>query len=409
MILFYLLVAVMPIVRHAIWSETLIAGMTLYKWLGLVCLSLALITLPSRRTPPRFFATPQAWLFLAFALEITISFLTMSRASQLEDSPVSSFSAFVMFFFVTMILVDSLDRLRWTLLAMVGGLAYTSLHLIREWQAYGGMAAGVRPYWVVGDPNYFALTALFGLPVGVLLAQQRSPWWQRPFCWGCVAVTLFAFTLAGSRGGFLGLIVAAAALGWRSRRRLRNFVAGGLIIGLLFAFSPTSPLERFLNPASTDQASVDTREALFWAGLDIFKENLWTGIGAMNFKRAVTAYQLDDTTALANVAHNTYVEVAAELGVFGLLTLLAILLFSFRTVQQLRVATRNHDDMLLHITAAGLEAGLLGGVVAIFFLSALHVRYLWFMVTLTACLPSLTPKVRQLVSAPAATEVIRVG
>ena len=384
MVFFYLLIAVMPIVRHAIWSETQIAGMTAYKLLGIVCLVVAVNESQARRTPHRFFAEPQSWLFFLFTFEITLSFFSMARSIDPEGSVVSSFSAFLMFFFTAITLINTAERLRWTLLSMVGGLAYTSLHLIREWQAYGGMTE--RPYWVVGDPNYFTLGAIFGLPIAVLLAQEKGhyvPWWQRRFCLGCLVLILFAVTLAASRGGVLGLAVTGAILAWHSRNRWRNYFAGALVLLLVMMISPTSPLRRFINPAQADQVSTDTREALFWAGLDIFRNNVLIGIGAGNFKAEVAGYGLE------NVAHNTYVEVGAELGIFGLLTFAAIIVCSIKTVARIRSITRSEKDSLIYLTANGLQSGLLGGAVAIVFLSALHVRALWFTVILTMCLASL--------------------
>jgi len=45
---------------------------------------------------------------------------------------------------------------------------------------------------------------------------------------------------------------------------------------------------------------------------------------------------------------------------------------------------------MINTAARGLEAGLFGAMVAICFLSELHVRLLWFVVILSMCLRPLT-------------------
>jgi O-antigen ligase len=387
-ILFYLLVAIMPLVRHSLWSETQIAGLTLNKLLGFACLLLALFHLAARWDTPRFFATLQSKLFLAFGLATTISFALFGPATlPVEHSPVGNWVSFLLLFFVTMVLVDSLEKLRWVLLCLIGGVAFASAHLIREWIGWGA-ATGARPGWVTGDPNYFALSALLCLPLALLMALEHRQPLERLFCWASFAVTLFAFTLAASRGGFLGLIVSFAAVVWQSQRRIRFLVLGVLALGLLALAAPTSPVARLLEPGRPDIESMDVRAALFWAGLNMFERHMWTGIGVGKFKLLVGTYALDEGQ-LHSVAHNTYLEVGAELGILGLLAFLAILFSAFWTLRRLRLKTARGRIPLLHSAAHGLEAGLLGAALAIVFLSALHARLMWFVIILSMCLPVL--------------------
>jgi O-antigen ligase len=202
---------------------------------------------------------------------------------------------------------------------------------------------------------------------------------------------LVAFSFAGSRGGFIGLVASFGAAVVYSRRPLRNLVLGVLLIGTLLLVAPTSPLARLLAPQHFDQESTDVRTALFWAGLEMFKQHFLTGIGVGNYKAMIHIYG-DPDMALENVAHNTYLETGAELGILGLLVFAAILLFSWLSLRRVRIATRTRegDTRVINTAARGLEAGLLGAMVAICFLSALHVRLLWFVVIFSMCLRPLT-------------------
>jgi len=398
MIIFYLLIAIMPLVVHPIWTETKLAGLTLNKYVGILTLLVAVWDLLSSRRPVHLFRTMQSRIFVIFAFVMMGSFLLFGSSGPLEESPFANWSSFLLLFVATSILLTSRRRLRWVLLSLVGGVAFASLHLIREWQK-GGMAAGERPGWVTGDPNYFALSALLCLPLGLLLAQQCRTQWERIFCRACCGVTLFALTLAGSRGGFLGLLISGVVLAWPSRRRLQYLTLGALLLGALLIVAPTSPLARLLNPTHSDDESSDTHKALLFAGLRMFEANFLTGVGAGNFKRFVRNYG-DLGQNLDAVAHNTYVEVGAELGILGLLAFVAMLYFSLRTLRRLKHQSRGGRDPLIYTAARGVEAGLIGTSVAIFFVSALHVRLLWFMVILSMCLPSLARISRQRMSRP---------
>ena len=123
----------------------------------------------------------------------------------------------------------------------------------------------------------------------------------------------------------------------------------------------------------------------------MFKQHFLTGIGVGNYKAMIHLYG-DPNATLENVAHNTYLETATEMGILGLLVFAAILFFSWLSLRRVRIATqtRPDDTRVINTAARGLEAGLLGAVVAICFLSALHVRLLWFVVILSMCLRPLT-------------------
>src|SRR5439155_953232 len=115
MILFYLLVTVMPMIRHPLWSD-FIGDLTVIKYLGLACLIYAVVYLPLRATSLRLFATWQIRFFVAWALLVMFLFLRYGDARlPLEVSSLMSFASLLALLFVTLTVVDSLHRLRWVL------------------------------------------------------------------------------------------------------------------------------------------------------------------------------------------------------------------------------------------------------------------------------------------------------
>jgi O-antigen ligase len=384
MIAVYLLISAMPLIRHPLWSG-LAADLTAIKYLGIIALAYAVLHLHFRRTPVRFLSTWQARWFVAFAILGMSSYLFKGIPQVTwERSPFMNHVSFLLFFVITLIVVDSVHRLRWVLLWAVGGVAFASMHLIREWQAYGGMGMH-RPGWVTGDPNYFMISALACLPIAFYLAQRSSHHWERLFCSGCVIVTCVATVLAASRGGFLGLLAACLFGVLRSRQRVRTLVLLSLFLLATLIF-PNSPLRRFLQPARYDVASGETRTALWAVGLHMIADHPLTGIGLGNFKPFLEFYAGDE---LRNVAHNSFLEITAEMGVPAALIFLAMLVAAFTSLERVRRLTRKSHNSLVHLAACGIQAGLIGDAVALFFVSGQSQKLFWLLLFLSMCLPSL--------------------
>ena len=391
MILFYLLVTVLPLTVHPVWSM-FVGDLTVVKYLGFACVLYAAGDLLIRPQPVDFFRTWQARLYLCFSGLVTLSFLALSRPVALETSPLMVCLSLAMLFFTTLVLVNSVTRLRWTLLAAIGGLAFASLYVLREFQKFYSPGNPTRPGYVVGDPNYFTLSAVLCIPLAFSLMQERRPRWLRPFAGVCLVLMILAVTVAASRGGFLGLIAAFLYVLWRSRHRARNFVVLACLIVPLSIVAPISPLARLLSPTYSDAEASDTRYVLWDAGLRMFRENVLTGIGVGNFKALAPSYQDPGRTVQA-IAHNTYIQLGAELGVFGLLAFVATLVAAFASLHRTAAQALRVRSSLLYHSAGGIQGGLIGYTVGAFFVSAEYQRLLWFMIFVSICLAALTRQI----------------
>jgi len=325
----------------------------------------------------------------------TISFM-LERQIPWKNSHWLSYTSYLVFFFVTLAVVDSVQRIRWVVLVALGSLAFASLYVLRDWQKYHTVYADFRPGWVVGDPNYFAISVLPFLPIGFLLMQELRPMWQRWFCFGCLAITLAGLMLSASRGGSLGLLASCLFLIAKSKHRLRNLAVIGTLLLVFVVVSPTSPLHRWQNPTHGDQVSVDTRLALWRGGLRMVQANPILGVGLDNFKYVVMRYIRPEdelpTEMQQHVAHNSYVEIAAEMGVPALLVFLAILFCTTSSLEDVRRRTQDCGPALVNQVALGLQAGLIGAAVAIFFVSGHYEKLLWLAIFLSMCMQGLVPK-----------------
>ena len=383
MIFFYLLVSVLPMVRHPLWSD-FVGDLTIIKYLGLICLVYAVFRLPFRETPVRLFGTPQTRWFVAIALLGMTSFLAMGPDVPLELSPFMNYLSFLMFMFITLVVVDSENTLRWTMVTAAASIAYASAHTLREWQKYGGMASGHRPGWITGDPNYFSVSAVLMLPIVFYMIRPGQPRWERWFCGITLGMTLFATTLASSRGGMLAMVGILLLISLRSPRRTRMLVIGAALLVPLLVIAPSSPLQRILSPTNSDYEATDNRTRIWEGGMAMIRHHPITGIGVGNFKPFVGRF-VDVTADETTLAHNSYIQVAAELGVPGFLLYVAMFIATFRSLARTRRFVPQRDD-LIHRTSLGIEAGLVAFLIAVFFISAEYQKFFWLLIFLSAAL-----------------------
>lgn len=395
MILYYVLVLSLPLVEHAVFGRQ-VGGITVVKYIGAACLIYALATLMGRRRPLHPFATPQARAFLAFLALVLVSYVLHGPGlAGAGTDALQAYASHLAFFVTTLIVVNSLERLRRVLLVMLGAMAFASLYVLREWQ--GGSAvygAGYRPGYVTGDPNFYAASALLCLPLAFCWTLERRPARERLYCLCCLVLGLAGSMVAASRGGFLGLMVGLAFLIWHSRQRLRNFVIAGGFLLVFLGLSPSSPLQRFLQPHHSDEEAADVRLLLWSAAWRMIQDRPLAGFGLSSFKFQVVPYaNLPENLALA--AHNAYLDAAVEMGIPGLLALLTLMYLTLRSLDKLRKETRRTGPPLLYQAALGLEAGLIGFVVAMVFVSGLFLKMFWFALFLSMCLPALRPPLAQ--------------
>jgi O-antigen ligase len=396
MYLFLFLISLMPFMRHPLWGAY-VGQFTMLKYVGLACVLYAALHVAANRRFPSYLATFQARFFAFFFISVCFSYWTSVRTFSWEYNPFITYASFLLLFFITLPVVDSLFRLRLVLLTIIGAVAWGSLYVIREWQKFHTLYANFRaPGWVVGDSNYFAVSALISVPLALCLFLEGRRRWEKAFCLASLLVTTLALILGASRGGYLGLIAVSAVLVQRSTKHARYILPTLVLLGAIAAV-PSSPIQRLLRPQRSDDEAVAARTTAWKAGIRMIRSHPLTGVGIGNFKSMLPAYVQGDIQK-TYIAHNTYIEIAAETGVPSLLLFFAVLYFTYRTLEDIRRRTARHGPLLLRNAALGLQAGFVGCLVALFFLSGESHKLFWLTIFLSMCLPYLLTRSHQAAS-----------
>ena len=225
------------------------------------------------------------------------------------------------------------------------------------------------------------------MPIMVAFALGRNGW-KRAFCGLCLLMTLFAILLASSRGAFFALIVLLL-LQMRDARHRGKYIVIAIVIVALFMASPISPLDRLLHPSPGDIESSDFRLQLWSIGVRIVADHPIFGVGLWQFAPYMHKYLPPGVDLDFHVPHNTYLQVAVELGLVGLALFLAMFFFTLLNLSRLRKAARRSGDALMYSLSTAIGNGLVGFGIAVLFLSAIHARVFWFSIFLSTCLPPL--------------------
>ena len=275
-----------------------------------------------------------------------------------------------------------------------------SVYTVREWLGNSSYA-GYRPGSISGDANYFGLCAATCLPLALHLALGSRSRWEKVYLYSCLIITSAALLMAASRGALAGLALGLLFLVLRSGRGLRSVVVLAILIVPLFLIVPSTIIQRLAHPGAGDQEAVEARETAWRAGLQMIGTHPLGGVGLGKFMDLVTNFEDPQGPQVRSLAHNTYIEVAAELGIPGLLAYIGLMVSAFAALNRV---TRHSlavqgESLVLGELAVGLQAGFLAAAASSFFVSAWFLRFLWIVLFLPACFPVVERSLASKVSA----------
>ena len=255
---------------------------------------------------------------------------------------------------------------------------------------------------IFGNPNDLALNLVALLPLAIVTAVSRrssTPW--RIVAAGATLVMMAAIVFTKSRGGMVGLAVMLVALVMLSFR-VRPMLAVGLFAGTLVAapFAPASFYDRMstiFNPEADAEftGSREARTTVMKEGLYVFAERPLTGVGAGQFAN----YDYPGRVERWRQTHNSLIQVAADLGIFGLLAFGYLIYRGLRTAiwlrralgpQPARGAPSEASQVLppderafLHDHAIAMGAALLGWFASAMFASVAYSWTFYYLLALT--------------------------
>jgi O-antigen ligase len=254
--------------------------------------------------------------------------------------------------------------------------------------AISGRAAGT-----VGDPNELAAALLVGLAIATAFLVNRHIRSPLRALSGIAAVLCLAGILISlSRGGLIGtacaLLIAIVVGGrWRGRVLALCGTLAVLAVGYFALLASLPAKERVLDVSAGGGTG---RLDLWTVALRMIAAHPLNGIGSGQFPISSVHYLLRPgliqngafILSTPKVAHNTYLNVLAELGVFGGSLFIAMIVFSVGcAVVAIRRLTRAKDESM-EILARGFVVGLGGYLATLLFLSESTEKLFWILIAI---------------------------
>ena len=211
-----------------------------------------------------------------------------------------------------------------------------------------------EPVGLAGNRNFAACFLALSLPMGVACAIAFGRQWLVAAAY---ATLLFsAMRVAESRGAALALAVVVSA--WLLAR------AGGMKRWLLAGAAVAAAIGLALSPAAQIAAkriwNSDVRPMIWLGSARAVADAPMVGHGPGTFVQVYPAHRPPEyfdrpkSAGVTDHAHNEFLEVAVETGVFGVAAFLALLVAAGRAA---RGAMRNGQDESLRIIAVGVAMG----------------------------------------------------
>jgi O-antigen ligase len=281
------------------------------------------------------------------------------------------------------------DARRFLALQVLGGTIYCWAVLTRFHVEAGGRLGGLYYY----DSNDLAMLLDCTLPFIVSFLHARLRVTARIALFAAVVLFIVALVKTGSRGGFLGLIAVLAytLFGSSTVPPRARLLAVGSVLLLLVALSGQGywkMMSTMLHPTSDYNWSGESesgRMEVWKRGLGYTAERPFLGVGANAFFVAegklspMARAQFYGKGFKWSAPHNSFVQIAAELGVFGLLSFVGLLWSAFATARRLGRLPPGATHERRRDAAQGhaLATAILGFAIAGFFLSQAYAAFLY--------------------------------
>ena len=200
----------------------------------------------------------------------------------------------------------------------------------------------------LGNPTYVAIYLLFNIFFAVYLWLNNANKNWRYFYIIAIIIDFFAFSLTDIRGAYLGLALGLSLatilylfLGYNKKTKLSLTIiivlclAGGILAftNSTNAFVQKIPIINRLSTISINEVTAQTRFIGWQAAWEIFKEKPLTGVGMENYNVAFNKYfkaryyNLASSETYFDRAHNQFLNILAESGIFALIFYLGFPIF----------------------------------------------------------------------------------
>lgn len=254
--------------------------------------------------------------------------------------------------------------------------------------------------WGLSGAGWFNNSGELGLEMTMFFAYTvcmvgllRQHWtgWRKWIMYFMPLSALACVIASSSRGALLGTVAAIAYLSLFSPKRLRVWLIVLPSAVAAYMLLPAQLLDRF-HAAGQDATSL--ARIHYWSKAEeMLNSHPFLGVGYFNWMPYYSDHYFDSALYWrVEQAHNTFLQIGAELGYTGLLLFSALLATSFVLNWQSERKSRRPGFEFLRALSLGMNAAGLGLVLSSVFLTAFSMPNYWVHFALTVAISSVISK-----------------
>lgn len=352
------------------------------KILGAVCV-IGLIAGLSRRRKIKF---PLALTFLMLLFgQMILSIPFAYWRGGAFQMVFSYFAKGVVVAVLVSLLVDTLPQLRKLLFVQAAAVSFMTLASLAAHNMVAGRLAGATG-GIFENSNDLAINIAVNVPFCFAFFLRARAGIRKAAWLMAVGAMLVAVLLTYSRSGFLALVLAGMVCLWEfgvKGRRFHLIVLAVMLSLLMVGFAPKNYSIRlesiFLGhiPGAIDRGSADARKELLETSLHLMVQHPLFGVGPGNFPTF---------TGVWRVAHNTYAQMGAEVGLPALVLFLLLLGAALNNLFVAQKSALYKSNLEFRIFTGGLMASMAAYMLGAFFADTAYNLFPYFLVAYTCAL-----------------------
>jgi O-antigen ligase len=350
----------------------------------------ALASLPQILTHRSLLRSPQPYLVLGMTVAVWASLMANGQARDALRG-VRAFLVTSAVFYMVLIAVDTLGKMRMLAFAVVMSAIYLLSQSLQGWRLDGiysqyvyrqhiyntqgdviGEFARLQSVGILQDPNAFAQ---YLLVAASLLTMAWAPGrWRRNLAFVMLPTgyLLYGVLVTHSRGGLIGLSIFVFFLLEKRFNRIISLVLAGSLLRVLFWAGAAGP--RSISASLSDPSTAGRLDA--WrSAIVMFRASPVFGVGFQMFRLHYPSL----------TAHNSLLLCLAELGILGGLVWLSLIVFSLWDLNRIgQNDSRLAQEPELLSIANGVRIALFTFLGTSFFLSSTYVMTLYVLIGMAA-------------------------